>query len=107
MKESRFREIVEKYGVEYALRQLAEECNELSQAALKLIRARRKETPMRTDEAAERLVEEIADVKLMLNLVCDVILSDKQENDVWAIYDQKEDRMYDRMLNGKMEEDVW
>ena len=53
----RMNEIVKKYGEEYMLRQLAEECNELSQAALKLIRARRKETPMREDEARERSFE--------------------------------------------------
>ena len=34
---SRFNMILELYGEEYVLRQLAEECNELAQAALKLM----------------------------------------------------------------------
>lgn len=104
---TRYNEIVEKYGKEYALRQLAEECNELSQAALKLIRAWRKETPMREDEAYERLVEELADVWLMSDLVRGVILNGTQEIGVCQTIEEKEKRMYERMLDGKMEEDVW
>lgn len=58
-----FEEISNKCGNEYMLRQLAEECSELSQAALKYIRALRKETPMRTDEAIEHIVEEMRTVQ--------------------------------------------
>ena len=107
MKENRFKEIVDKYGKEYALRQLAEECNELSQAALKLIRTWKKETPMREDEAYERLVEEIADVLLMMYMVRCELLDDEQNACVSDIWDTKEKRMYERLLDGKMEEDVW
>lgn len=106
MKE-RLYEIIEKYGKEYALRQLAEECNELAQAALKLIRVWHKETPMREDEAYEHLVEEIADVNIMINMVYCGLLNRHQCDAVWDIRDQKENRMYERMLDGKMEQDVW
>lgn len=107
MEENRFKEIVDKYGAEYALRQLAEECNELSQAALKLIRAWKKETPMREDEAYEHFVEEIADVLLQMYLVRCELLDDEQNASISEIWDKKEKRMYERMLDGKMEEDVW
>ena len=40
-KEEIFEAIAGKYGKEYMLRQMAEECSELAQAALKYIRAAR------------------------------------------------------------------
>lgn len=104
---SRMKEIVEKYGEEYMLRQLAEECNELSQAALKLIRARHKETPMREDEATEHLIEEIADVTVMLKGIYDTMFDAAMMDAVNDIHIEKVARMYERMLDGKMEEDVW
>lgn len=104
---SRMFEIIEKYGEEYILRQLAEECNELAQAALKLIRARRKETPMREDEAREHLIEEIADVYVMTGFVYNGMLNDEEQSCLNIIQESKECRMYDRMLDGNMEEDVW
>lgn len=107
MGENRFKEIIEKCGKEYVLRQLAEECNELAQAALKLIRVWNKETPMREDEAYEHLVEEIADVNLMIDLVYYEMLTPQQKSASYDIKKSKEDRMYERMLDGKMEEDVW
>ena len=57
-------------GRSYLLRLLAEECGELTQAALKLVRARIPgETPVREPEARDRLAEEVADVWLMIQLV--------------------------------------
>ncbi len=105
--ENRYKEIVDKYGKEYALRQLAEECNELGQAALKLIRVWNKETPMREDEAYDHLVEEIADVNITIAMVYNELLDRQQCNAVWEIRDQKKARMYERLLDGKMEEDVF
>ncbi len=105
--ENRFGEIIENYGKEYVLRQLAEECNELAQAALKLIRAWKKETPMREDEAYEHLVEELGDVAIMNDFVFFELLTKKQQEDALAIQKAKEQRMYDRLLDGKMEEDRW
>lgn len=103
----RMGEIVTKYGEEYMFRQLAEECNELSQAALKLIRAMRRETPMRADEAREKLVEEIADVYVMARAVFDHILFKGEQEGVGEICEIKKNRMYMRLLDGEMEEDVW
>lgn len=107
MKQSRFAEIYVKYGSEYVLRQLAEECCELAQATLKVIRAKRKETPMRADEAYEHLVEELADVSLMQDVVIHTMLSERQRKDITAIKALKEKRMYERLLDGEMEEDMW
>ena len=55
-----------RYGDEYLYRQLAEECMELGHAALKLIRAEKRETPMPVQDAQQALIEEIADVRVML-----------------------------------------
>ena len=102
-----FEEISNKCGNEYMLRQLAEECSELSQAALKYIRALRKETPMRTDEAIEHIVEEIADVSLMIDAVSATVLSEHDVDDVQAIKEQKLERWKTRMIDGDMDEDRW
>ena len=106
-KEEIFDAIAGKYGKEYMLRQLAEECSELSQAALKYIRAARKETPMRTDEAIEHIVEEIADVSLMIDAVSATVLSERDVDNVQAIKEQKLDRWKTRMIDGDMDEDRW
>ena len=106
-KEEIFEAIAGKYGKEYMLRQMAEECSELSQAALKYIRAARKETPMRIDEAIEHLTEEIADVSLIIDAVSATVLNWRDVNDVQAIKEQKLDRWKKRMIDGDMDEDRW
>lgn len=53
---------ISKTPKEYRLRILAEESAELSQAALKLIRAIEGDTPVTKEEALENLIEEAADV---------------------------------------------
>lgn len=106
-KEEIFEAISEKYGKEYMLRQLAEECSELSQAALKYIRAVRKETPMRIDEAIEHLTEEIADVRLMIDAVSATVLTWRDVDDMQSIKEQKLDRWKTRMVDGDMDEDRW
>lgn len=103
----RMGEIIEKYGAEYVLRQLAEECTELAHAALKLIRVWHKETPMREDEAREHLIEELADVHLMAHVVCTELLSEAEVQCVDDVCDIKEERMYHRLLDGQMEGDIW
>lgn len=103
----RMGEIIKKYGEEYMLRQLAEECCELAQAAMKLVRVWNKETPMREDEAREHLVEEIADVHVMAGAVFKHMLSRAEQECVDETCESKAHRMYERMLDGKMEEDVW
>lgn len=61
--------IRKQYGDEYLYRQIAEECMELGHAALKLIRAQRGETPVPPDEAQRALVDESADVRVMLTAI--------------------------------------
>lgn len=102
-----FEQIAGKYGKEYMLRQLAEECSELAQAALKYIRAARKETPMRIDEAIEHLTEEIADVRLMIDAASATVLSERDVDDVQAIKEQKFERWKKRMIDGDMDDDRW
>lgn len=65
------KEIIDKVGESALLEQLAEECAELAKASLKLSRTMRKEnpTPVTTNEAFENLVEEIADVRLLLRMI--------------------------------------
>ena len=106
-KEEIFEAIAGKYGKEYMLRQMAEECSELAQAALKYIRAVRKETPMRIVEAIEHLTEEIADVLLMIDAVSATVLTWRDVDDVQAIKEQKLDRWKTRMIDGDMDEDRW
>lgn len=56
-------------GEEPLLELLGEECSELTHAALKMARVKRGEnpTPVTEDKAKENLIEEIADVYLVLD----------------------------------------
>lgn len=89
----------EKMSASEILCQLAEECAELSQAALKLRIAISKDNPTPIDErkALENLVEEIADVSLSLK----VLGIDNSNPDVCLrvvqITNQKMDRWIDRL----------
>ena len=72
--------------------QLAEECAELAQAALKLYRCVSGDNPtlVRKDEAIKKIAEEFADVELAFN-----ILSRKigiRFGDVLKVYDEKTER---------------
>lgn len=64
-------EILDSIGLPALLEQLAEECGELTQAALKLARLRRGEnpTPKTEKECRDALVEEMADVQLVIDLL--------------------------------------
>lgn len=64
-------ELIEGLTQEDFLDQLVEECGELIQAAQKLKRARnrRNVTPVTEEEAMTKLVEEIADVLLSIEMV--------------------------------------
>lgn len=91
-------QIARKYGEEYLLRQLAEECGELTQACLKLVRAWRGETPVEPEEANEKLIEEMADVQLMMYYVLREVIGADKTGRFDEIMDMKEARMYDRMI---------
>lgn len=89
--------IRKEYGDEYLYRQLAEECMELGHAALKLIRAQRGETPVPLDEAKTALIDEAADVRVMLNVLNDMLDADER---VWLMVQAatKNQRMVARLL---------
>lgn len=71
--------IVDIYGIEYILRQLAEESMELAHAALKLIRANRHETPDTLEDAMDALTEEAADVYVMLSVLSAILGDDYRQ----------------------------
>ena len=89
--------IRKEYGDEYLYRQLAEECMELGHAALKLIRAQRGETPVPLDEAKTAIIDEAADVRVMLNVLNDMLDADER---VWLMVQAatKNQRMVARLL---------
>ena len=96
---NRMAEIVDRYGEEYVLRQLSEECAELVKASLKMIRAQRKETPVLPLEARENFLEEVADVYVMLRAAKE-LLTPEEEIKLITLRMEKEKRMYKRMLVG-------
>ena len=72
--------IKDRIGEAAVLEQLAEECAELAQAALKMARIERGEnpTPVTMKKATKNLLEEIADVHVCLNVLgVEAILSDE------------------------------
>lgn len=89
--------IRKEYGDEYLYRQLAEECMELGHAALKLIRAQRGETPVPLDEAKTAIIDEAADVRVMLGALNDMLDADER---VWLMVQTatKNQRMVARLL---------
>lgn len=91
------KKIVEKMGAEYILRQLAEENCELGQAALKLIRAVRGETPIKEEFALLTLMEETADVLAMIEVFRGTILTDKCNGYIDNIKAKKLRRMKERL----------
>ena len=92
------KQIVEQYGEEYVIRQLAEESAELCQASLKLVRAMRNETPVRQIDAQSRMLEEIADVDVMLQVVKRAVLNAEANERIASTFRKKFDRMVDRMI---------
>lgn len=90
--------IIEKIGEPAVLEQLAEECSELAQAALKLTRKMREEnpTPKTESECLESLKEEMADVMLCMDTYME-----KYSNDFYVevatIRDEKKARWEQRI----------
>lgn len=75
------KDISEIIGQPALLEQLAEECNELAQCALKLARKMRGDNPTPKTEAEikENLQEEIADVQLCISMIMSDGLFDSNE----------------------------
>ena len=64
------RQVIAKFGIDYQLAIVQEECAELIQAISKLKRARNSDHPGRTAKAAmNNLMEEAADVQIMLDQI--------------------------------------
>lgn len=94
---NRMPEVLRSHGENSALRKLAEECSELSAAALKLVCVSKGESPMSEKDAREDLVEEMGDVLVEFRLVRHM-LTKEENNRVNLIASQKEQRMYKRLL---------
>ena len=104
MNEQQFQKIQAKYGDEYLLRQLAEECIELAHASLKLIRAMRGETPLPIEKSRASFLEEVADVRVMY-LVLSWMLGHDEILSIQEQSKEKECRMIERLLGEGAKED--
>ena len=76
--------------------QLAEEAVELSQAALKLVRAINGDTPVTEEEAREHLRDEAADVQACMRC----IFTDADDAVIWDIMLEKL-RRWESRINGE------
>lgn len=98
----RDKEIMSLMGECEMLSQLAEECCELGQAALKLRRVLdgRNPTPKTEEEARENLLEEISDV---WNVV-DFILPETDRGEIALITERKRNRWLSRLRENMMKQ---
>ena len=99
--EERLLDVANELGMENVLCILAEECSELSQAALKYRRAELNMTPKSKEEAFDNLVEEIADVEsciLQIKLLFPNMNVDKKAG---IIKEQKSKRFWRRTFIDK------
>ncbi len=78
---------------DYLYRQLAEECAELGQAALKLVRAGKDETPVHIEDAITAYVEELADVYLMIAIARTDLTKEEK-----AMFEKTVSNKYARMM---------
>ena len=83
------------------LEQVAEECGELAQACLKLIRAEGNGNPCRIskDEAMQQVIEEIADLCLAATEVASDLARDRPDiySTISAIYESKKERWIEEL----------
>lgn len=97
-----------KCAPDYIYRQLAEECMELAQAALKVIRVKNGETPDSEDETVGNFLEEMADVCAMWDIAAK-FMNEAAICKMREIRDEKHGRMHDRLkaLPDKTEGRKW
>lgn len=88
--------VKEKCAPDYIFRQLAEECCELGQAALKMVRVMNGETPVRREAAFSKYLEELGDVITMSQLALEGLHHTERE-EVFDTVDFKRQRMSDRL----------
>lgn len=86
-------------GKDEMLLQLAEECAELSQACLKMVRASKGLTPKSISECQDHLAEELNDVRVCMELVERLIPKLEQQEQFYKAY--KSDRWYRRTFEGQ------
>lgn len=104
---SDFKKILDGIGESAALEQLAEECCELGQAALKLARKNRGEnpTPVSTQEGIEQVLEETADVMLCMTVLMGTDWFDAEKVDLTI--DSKMKRWIERIIeHGKSRNNI-
>ena len=102
-----FAEVIERFGRDYMLIKLAEECGELAQACMKMLGVWMGATSMREDEALDHIMEEMADVR---NHMCGLEVALLDEYDIQSIAEiqkRKLERMKTRLIDGDMDEDRW
>lgn len=97
-------QIRERYGSEYLLRKLMEECGELVAAINHHICAKRKESNRDPKETILEVVEEMADVTNMLDCVRRALLTEKEQLSMDTTSDAKCNRMVNRLLGGNWNE---
>lgn len=86
-----------KCAPDYIYRQLAEECTELAQAALKIVRMRNGEAShLKESDVMDNFIEEIADTSIMIDLVLEN-MNDEKIDAVCRWEDMKKNRMYKRL----------
>ena len=97
---NKVRYIHNELGIEELLCQLAEECAELTQAALKLRRAytSKNPTPVTIEQAVVGLLEEIADVRLCTETL---LLNEDDESEIKATIDYKTERWANRIREAR------
>lgn len=93
-------EVIRMLGEPALMEQLAEECSELAQAALKLARKERGEnpTPKTLDECFKAIIEEMADVKL-----CIWVVEASRSFDLRCNCDRKRERWAQRIREARGE----
>ena len=66
-----------------------------------MVRAMRCETPVSEEDASVHVLEEIADVEVMLTVMKRAVLNERGNEKIASIYQKKRERMIDRMLEGE------
>ena len=97
----RLLDVANKLGIENVLCILAEECSELSQAALKCRRVALGLTPKSKEEAFSNLVEEISDVESCITQLEMLIPGENFDTDINAIKEKKSKRFWRRTFIDK------
>lgn len=97
--DKRLKEVAKHLGANEILLQLAEECAELSQACLKMVRANKGLTPKSIAECKDSLTEELNDVKVCMEMVEDLVPGVQARQQFYREY--KTERWHTRTFQGQ------